>query len=112
MALDITDNNIRLTRGDTAYIDLAVIDKDTKEPYDFSNDLTRLSVKTDAVSKHIIFQKTFSGATVKIEPEDTKYLDFQTLKYDVHLIKQNGDVCTVIEDKDFVIAREEHGDGT
>ena len=112
MALDITDNNIRLTRGDTAYIELGVTDKETGEAYDFSNDLTRFSVKTDARSKHIVFQKTFAGATIKIEPEDTKYLDFQTLKFDVHLIKPNGDVCTVIEDKDFVIAREEHSDGT
>lgn len=102
------DNNIKLTRGDTAYIDLSMAVEETGEPYDYSNDVTTFSVKTDAKSDHIVFEKIISGTVIKIDPEDTINLDFQTLKYDVHLVKPNGDTYTVIEERDFVIGREDH----
>ena len=98
------DNNIKLTRGDTAYITLEVT-RDG-EPYDFTNDQTKLTVKKDTKTNWVVFQKTFNGPTITIEPSDTEGLDYQTLKYDVQIITTSGEVFTVIEPRDFTIAEE------
>ena len=106
--LKIVKNNIWLTRGDAAYLRLNVKVKETGQPFDYSNCLTRLTVKKNAISNTVIFQKTFSDGRIKIDPEDTINLDYQTLKYDVHLITPNDDPFTVIADMDFTITKEEH----
>ena len=98
------DNNIRITRGDTAYITLEVT-RDG-EPYDFSNDQVKLTVKKDTETKWVVFQKTFNGPTITIEPSDTAGLDYQSLKYDVQIITTSGEVFTVIEPRDFTITEE------
>ena len=106
MALDIIDLNIYLTRGDTAEFDLGVKVKETGEPYDYSNDLTQFTVKADTDTDWVIFQKTFNGTSIKIEPEDTAGLNYQTYKYDVQRITPAGDVYTVIKPHDFNVMEE------
>lgn len=99
-----TNNNITLTRGDTAVIDLAItIDG---EAYDYSNDLVQFTVKKDTVTSDKILQKTFNGTSITIDPADTSGLDYQTLKYDVQIITQSGDVFTVIPPRNLTIAEE------
>ena len=98
------DNNITLTRGDTAEITLTVV-KDGDE-YDFSDDLTQLTVKRNTVTSEIIFQKTFTGSTIVITPADTKDLFYTDLKFDVQLITLDNKVYTVIPPRDFIIAEE------
>lgn len=110
MLLIDNENNIMLTRGDTAVLNLEVtIDG---EAYDYSNDLVQFTVKKNTVTDSIIIQKTFSGSSVTIEPEDTENLDYQTLKYDVQVITQSGKVYTVIPPRNFTIAEEVNFDGT
>lgn len=99
------DNNITLTRGDTAKIYLTVVDSEGDE-YDYSNDLTQLTVKRNTVTEDIIFQKTFTGTLITIEPEDTKDLRYTDLKYDVQLITSSDEVYTVIPPRLFTIAEE------
>lgn len=99
-----TNNNITLTRGDTAVIDLAItIDG---EAYNYSNDLVQFTVKKDTVTSDKILQKTFNGTSITIDPADTSGLDYQTLKYDVQIITQSGDVFTVIPPRNLTIAEE------
>lgn len=99
-----SDNNIKLTRGDSASLTLTVT-KDG-EDYDFSNDLTQFTVKRNTVTEEIIIQKTFSNNSISISPEDTKDLYYSDLVYDVQLITQNGEVHTVIEPRTFEITQE------
>lgn len=110
MLLIDNENNIMLTRGDTAVLNLEVtIDG---EAYDYSNDLVQFTVKKNTVTESVIIQKTFSGSSVTIEPADTENLDYQTLKYDVQVITQSGKVYTVIPPRNLTIAEEVNFDGT
>ena len=104
MLLIDNENNIMLTRGDTAVLNLEVtIDG---EAYDYSNDLVQFTVKKNTVTESVIIQKTFSGSSVTIEPADTENLNYQSLVYDVQIITQNGRVFTVIPPARFTISEE------
>ena len=99
-----SENNITLTRGDTATLTLTV--KRNGEDYDYSEDITQFTVKRNTVTEDIVFQKTFTGSSIVIEPNDTKDLFYTDLKYDVQLITPENEVYTVITPADFIIAQE------
>ena len=104
MLLINNENNIMLTRGDTAVLDLEVtIDG---EAYDYSGDLVQFTVKKNTNTNNVVIQKTFNGTSITIDPEDTSGLNYQTLVYDVQIITQNGRVFTVIPPANFTIAEE------
>ena len=98
------NNNITLTRGDTAELTLTVMNGSAS--YDYSSDLTQFTVKRNTVTETVVFQKTFSGTSIVINPSDTKDLQYTDLKYDVQLITPGGSVHTVIGPCDFKIAEE------
>ena len=98
------DNNITLTRGDTAVLTLTV--KEGSSDYDYSSDLTQFTVKRNTATEDIVLQKTFSGTSITINPSDTKDLYYEDLKFDVQLITPSGAVHTVIPPRDFIIAEE------
>ena len=98
------NNNITLTRGDTAAITLTVSNEGST--YDFSNDLTQLTVKRNTITEEIIFQKTFVSGTIVIDPSDTSSLPYCELVYDVQLITPDDKIYTVITPHKFVIAEE------
>ena len=107
--LRISENNeIALTRGDTAYLKVPIINSDTGEEYVMaSGDTETLTVKRTIKDEHICFQKTVTGTnSFHIEPEDTKDCDFANYKYDVQLVLVNGDVYTVVEPACFKILEE------
>ena len=99
-----SENNITLTRGDTAILTLTV--KKNGSDYDFSDDLTQFTVKRNTVTSEIVFQKTFTGTSIQIDPSDTKDLYYNDLKYDVQLITPDNEVYTVITPHDFIVAEE------
>lgn len=99
-----SDNNIKLTRGDTAKLKLTIMHDD--EEYDFSSDLVQFTVKRNTVTEDIIIQKNFNGDTITILPTDTKDLYYSDLIYDVQIITPNNEVFTVIEPSLFEIAEE------
>lgn len=98
------NNNITLTRGDSATIELTI--KDEGLSYDFTSDLVQLTVKRNTVTEDIIFQKTFSSGVIVINPADTADLKYTDLKFDVQLINEHGGVYTVIPPRRFTIAEE------
>lgn len=99
-----SENNITLTRGDTAILTLTV--KRNGSDYDYSDDLTQFTVKRNTVTSDLVFQKTFTGSSIQIDPSDTKDLYYTDLKYDVQLITPNNEVYTVITPHDFIVAEE------
>lgn len=98
-------NNIKLTRGNTAYLTLEIEDDEGK-PYDYSQDTVTFTVKRNTVTKEVILQKTFEGDSIKIEPSDTKQLDYELFTYDVKLVTPLGDVFTVIDPSSFMLTEE------
>lgn len=102
----IDDNqNIFLTRSDTCELKLSIVD-DNDTPYDYSNDLVQLTIKTTSYTPTIVIQKDISGDTFKIEPTDTKNLLYGKYLYDVQIITNSGDVYTVIGPANFVLTDE------
>lgn len=98
------DNNIKLTRGDTAVLTLTV--KRGSDDYDYSDDLTQFTVKRNTVTEEIVIQKTFTGTSIIITPDDTKNLFYEDLVYDVQLITPLNEVHTVIEPRNFILTQE------
>lgn len=99
-----SNNNIKLTRGDTAILTLSVTRNGSA--YDFSSDLVQFTVKRNTVTEDILIQKTFNGTSITINPSDTKNLQYTNLKYDVQIITNTNKVYTVITPKDFIITEE------
>lgn len=87
------DGMIKLTRGDTAYLDVCVADSDGKEIKLTEQSEICMTVREDTLSP-ILFQVAAKDGTIKINPEDTKELEFGTYRYDVQVTLANGDVVT------------------
>ena len=98
------DNNITLTRGDSATLELTI--KDNGITYDYSDDLVQLTIKRNTVTGAVLIQKTFTTGVIVINPADTKDLQYTDLVYDVQLINEQGGVYTVIPPRRFTIAEE------
>ena len=110
--LYIMDNGeIRLTRGDTAYIQVPInkqMSDGTTEPYEMAaEDTLYFTVKSSVNDAACCFQKKLVGSNLfHIEPTDTCNCEFGKYKYDVQLVTANGDVYTVIEPACFKILAE------
>lgn len=107
--LYVEDNNtIKLTRGDTAYLEVPLVNKLTNEEYVMQpTDRLIFTVKRDIKDTTMCFQKVAVGTNLfKILPEDTAGCDFAKYKYDVQFEGANGDVFTVIEPACFTIMAE------
>lgn len=102
--LSIRNNQITLTRGDTARIDLA-ISKDGSA-YDFSADTVIFTVKESVYASDYLIQKTVTDGVIYIAPADTESLAYGTYVYDVQDTTANGDICTVIPPTKFIVAPE------
>lgn len=93
--------NIFMVKGNTALFNLTL--KKDGQPYDYSNDLVQLTIKTDIYTNKVLIQKTFAGGSIKFVPDDTDNIDYGVYKYDVALTTPGGDFYTVIKEKDFNI---------
>lgn len=106
-----SDNKIRLTRGDTAYLEINITTTDDSgavNDYEISQeDTLTLSVKKKVKDSTYILHKQINGSTVfHIKPEDTRGVSFGTYVYDVQLTTSDGDVYTIIEPSSFEIMTE------
>lgn len=99
-----SDNNIKLTRGDSASFDLTV--KQGEQSYDYSNDLVQFTVKRNTITEDVIIQKTFTSGSITLTPSDTKDLYYGGMVYDVQVITPDNDVFTVIGPRRFELTDE------
>ena len=102
--LKISNQDITLTRGDTARIKLGIASGG--KAYDYSADTVVFSVKKSTATSEYVFQKTVQDGVVTILPTDTASLLYGTYVYDVQLTTAGGDVCTVITPHNFIVAQE------
>ena len=101
--LYIEGNTIRLTRGDTAYLNIPLVT--TEEAYEMNpEDTLTFSVKKSTRDADYIFQKVVTGTNAfHIEPTDTSELAFGKYVYDVELNTIDNDVFTVIPPSTFEV---------
>ena len=106
LAID-ENNNITLTRGDSASISVALKNPDGTDYNLQSGDELLFTVKYNCITEDIIIQKDIStDAIINLIPSDTKDLLYGEYFYDVQLTRANGDVYTVIPPRDFIVAKE------
>lgn len=101
---------IKLTRGDTAYLTITPTKKvdEEKQPYSIkADDVVTFTVKQDYEDDEPMIEKKITGGdTFHIEPKDTKEFAFGKYVYDVQITTADGDNFTVIDDKPFIITKE------
>lgn len=103
------ENNIYLTRGDTADFDIELTDEDGN-PYAMSVDeIIIFSLRKLYDKGHILVQKQSSTSSFSLSTADTKNLSFGKYKYDIYLFNQvSYKLDTFIADRDFEIGEEVH----
>lgn len=102
--LEINDNTIRFTRGDTVRLEITVSNLDGTVYKLKDGDLIEFTVKKNTDSKVEIIKK--SGTDIVIEPEETTGLEYGVYTYDVQLILSNGDIDTVIPPSELIVMEE------
>lgn len=103
--------DIFITRGDTAYFTVEIIDESGDKLNLETGDTIYFTVKRSIKHTGVLIQKILTSfvdgvANIKIDPDDTKMLDYATYIYDVQWTKANGDVVTIIKPSAFVIGGE------
>ena len=113
---EITNNKIKLTRGDTMYAEVGMKDENG-DPY-----TPQVGDSIRFVLKHATLEKDRSEYTdpnpliekaipidtciLHLEPEDTKPLGFGNYVYDCEITLANGDVDTFINNMPFTLVPE------
>lgn len=101
MGYSVSENRIKLTRGDTAIFKVSIDYLNTEEPYEpEEGDVIRFTLKRYLSDRTASFVKDVSIDTMllRIDSDDTSSLPFGRYYYDVQLIKSNGDTDTFISD--------------
>lgn len=111
----IQGTTIRLTRGDTLVIQISL--KRGNSDYTPANgDVIRFYLgekrmnagRTAYLNEGAILTKEIdvNNMILRLDPEDTKELDFGTYVYDLEMTYSDGSVDTFIAGKDFIIEPE------
>ena len=105
----IEGTTIILTRGDSFYATVRVIDKGTGQPYEFQQgDSLKFGLKKSTCEPNCLIEKDISTSKLELalSPSDTKTLPFGTYVYDIQLTFANGDVDTFINEAKFILKDE------
>ena len=105
------NNRINLIRGDSLELLILINDIDGNPFKPQPTDRLRFAMKKEVSDDYVVaLQKEIPVETLllKIEPEDTKNLDFGNYYYDIELTTKEGVVETIIPYTRFVIDGEVH----
>ena len=112
----INGTDVFMTRGDSESFRVVLYDQETDEKRPFiDGDKIYFTVKTSTQTVHKIFQiiaQDFQNdfedgeAIIHITPSQTKELKYHEYVYDVQLVRQGGEVTTIITPSKFVIEEE------
>lgn len=104
--LKCEENTIHLTRGDSAVL-LLKIRRDDETEYELqAGDSVLFTVKNSVYDTAVIMQKKLTDGAIKLNPDDTKNLQYGTYYYDVELTQSDGFVATVIGPQKLIIEPE------
>lgn len=116
--LDIVDNDIFLTRGDTAdiSIDIVLCNKETHESYEIQpTDRIIFRMKRRERSDNYLIEKEVAliqddedniYAVLHLEPEDTLHVPFGKNRFELELITEDDQHYTIIADHMLVVGKE------
>lgn len=115
MASTVSNNEIKMTRGDTLIVPIDI--RVNGQPYTpTSGDSIRFALKTPRMTSGnkqfvdkeplLIKQVPTTTMMLRIEPEDTKPLDFGEYVYDLQITFADGQVATFIETSKFTLKPE------
>ena len=108
--LEIVNNQITLTKGDSAILNLTIYFPNMEEQYELMDgDIVTFSItdKTQCFGESkIVIKKDFEQNEIQLNPVDTKYLSCGKYEYDVQLTFKNGDVNTIIGPELFYLTTE------
>lgn len=83
------ENNIYLTRGDSATLELSIYDEEG-EPYTpTEKDVIVLTIKSNVLNYDYILRKTFNSLRLVITSEESKKFNFGVYFFDVRLINED-----------------------
>jgi len=104
--------NIGLTRGDSAYIDIELLDKQ-KNPIELADgDIIKIQVRDKEADGELVFEgqiitdvidEDYTDYYWYIRPSDTKDLELTTYYYDIEVELENGDVFTIVPTSEFTL---------
>ncbi len=108
MTVKMRKNTVTMTRGDTVNIKVSLSDGYGGEYVPDENDEIRFALKKTYDDNYPLIYKVVPHDTMilKINPEDTKDLDFGTYVYDLQITFANGDVLTFVTKAQFRIEEE------
>lgn len=109
--LYIEGTNIKLTRGDTAYLKVPLmLERPGQSNAEYTmdaEDILRFTVKSSTRAAEALIAKEEKGNNVfHIVPGDTAPLKYREYYYDVQLTMSSGDVFTVIPPSVFEVLPE------
>ena len=109
------DNNIKLTRGDTAYINLDPLINSDGTVYEFQEgDKIYFRLRTNTyrlLTKELEIDLSTNTATLSIDPLDTANFPLGVHKYELELVTVLNEHFTFIANKKFILDRELEGHG-
>ena len=109
MALEIIGTTIKLTRGDSMYVEVGMKIKATGADYTpQEGDVIRFALKRRYEDETPLILKTIPNNTLvlHLEPSDTEDFKYGKYVYDIEITKANGDVDTFIKEAEFEITKE------
>lgn len=117
MAYSVKGTTIRLTRGDSLVLQVVILRND--EIYTpQEGDSVRFAVKRNMMNPErtryldkkplIVKDIPIKTLILKLDPEDTKFMEFGDYVYDIEITFASGLVDTFIADAAFIITPEVH----
>lgn len=109
--LQVNGTSVKMTRGDTAEINIQLKDETGTQINLVTGDTIYFTVKTSPHSTVKTLQKvitTFDAgiATIELAPADTADLSYGKYVYDIQYNRLDGFVRTVVPPSSFIIAEE------
>jgi len=109
----IKGTTIIMTKGDSAYITVSILNADGTEYVPQAGDTVRFAMKRDYTDQEPLLVINIPTETMElvIRPDDTKDLEAGQIhgryKYDLELSRENGEVIdTFIPRADFIVLEE------
>lgn len=105
--LTITENEVFLTRGDSADLEVIIYDLDGEIYSLQTGDKLEFTMKYNCITDSVLITKDITtDSTIHIIPEDTSELAYGGYWFDVQLTMASGKVYTVIAPHKFNITKE------
>lgn len=104
--LTIKGNDISLTQGDTAYLNVALVYENGTPYVLHEGDTITLSIKRSLLDEDYALQKKVNaGENIVFNPDDTENLGTGKYVYDVQLDTTNNERFTVVPTSNFYLMK-------